>query len=68
MLDVPQRAGAGAVRTPSPIPCTARGRPDPIRSDPHVQALTELKALVDSGAVTQEEFEQEKKSLLEAAS
>ena len=60
-----QEQAPSAPPPPSPAPPTAvRTRSDPTQ---RVQALTELKALLDSGAVTQEEFEQAKKSLLEAA-
>jgi membrane protease subunit (stomatin/prohibitin family) len=41
----------------------------PAQADPTqvVQALTQLKSLLDSGALTQDEFDRAKKSLLESA-
>jgi hypothetical protein len=60
----PAQEQAPSAPPPPAPPAAVQTRSDPAQ---RVQALTELKALLDSGAVTQEEFAQAKKSLLEAA-
>jgi hypothetical protein len=70
------RAGKAAASQPAqqqapPVPpepaATAPPAAAPATSDPaqRVQALAQLKTLLDSGALTQEEFDKAKKGLLE---
>lgn len=56
-------AAQAAPQEPSPPPATT-----PSSMTERVKALSELKTLLDSGAVTQEEYDRAKKNLLEGMS
>jgi hypothetical protein len=51
---------------PPPPPAPVAAAPAPASQTERIQALTELKSLLDSGAITPAEFDRAKRGLLES--
>jgi Short C-terminal domain len=55
-----------AQAAPSPAPAPAAPPPQPTSETDRIEALTKLKGLLDSGVLTQEQFEAERDRLLQS--